>query len=276
MQKIFNIVSQLKEYVILIVLLLISIILLAVNDNAQIKTIRSYTLVVIGVAQKTMAVVPNIFELQKENEYLRKKNVVLLAEVSRLRELKNENIHLRELLSFKEKSNFELISGDVIAKSLNLLRNTITLDIGEKDGVRVDMPIISDRGIVGRVIALSSSYAVGQLLFNKDFRTSVKIQRSRVDGILTWEGGNFLVVRNVSKKQDVQIGDLVITSGYSRIFPPIYSVGTVTAINDNPASLFKDIKVVPHVDFTRLEQVFVVKTLVESERVEIETKVDKK
>ncbi|MBU1423919.1 MAG: rod shape-determining protein MreC, partial [Bacteroidetes bacterium] len=203
MQRLINIIVQFKEYFILTLLVVISFVLLASNDTKQIKAIRSSTVGFIGLVQNTMAIIPNVFELQQENELLRKLNVSLSDEVNRLRGAKIENEQLRKMLEFKEKSQYQLVPADVVGKSLHLLKNTITLNVGEKDGVQVDMPIISEQGIVGRIVVASSNYSIGQLIINKDFRTSVKIQRSRVDGILAWDGGDYLLMKNVSKKQDV-------------------------------------------------------------------------
>lgn len=272
MQRILTLLIEFKEYFILTLLVLFSIVLLSLNDNPQLKAIRSYTVATIGIIQNTLATVPNIFELQKENEVLRKLNVTLLDEVSRLREAKLENARLRELLGLKEKIKYKFVASDVIGKTLHLQRNTITLNVGRNNGVNVDMPVISEQGIVGRIVAVSSNYSIAQLLLNKDFRTSVKIQRSRVDGILAWDGSDRLMIKNVSKKQDVKVGDAAITSEYSKIFPPDIKVGVVISVNENPVTLFKDVLIEPSVDFTRLEQVFVITSTVDTQRVNLESK----
>jgi rod shape-determining protein MreC len=276
MQRLINIIVQFKEYFILTLLVVISFVLLASNDTKQIKAIRSSSVGFIGLVQNTMAIIPNVFELQQENELLRKLNVSLSDEINRLRGAKIENEQLRKMLEFKEKSQYQLVPAHVVGKSLHLLKNTITLNAGEKDGVQVDMPVISEQGIVGRIVVTSSNYSIGQLILNKDFRTSVKIQRSRVDGILAWDGGDYLLMKNVSKKQDVLPGDLVITSEYSRVFPPDIKVGVVAEVSENAVSLFKDIKITPIVNLTKLEQVFVIKATIDTQRVAIESRLKKK
>ncbi len=272
MQRFFTLLVEFKEYFILTILVLLSIILLTLNDNPQLKALRSYTVASVGIIQNTLALVPNVFALKRENEMLRRLNVTLLDEVSRLREAKLENANLRQLLGLKEKLEYKFVSADVIGKTLHLQRNTITLNVGKNNGVNVDMPVISERGIVGRVVAVSSNYSIAQLLLNKDFRTSVKIQRSRVDGILSWDGTDRLMVNNVSKKQDVKVGDVAITSEYSKIFPPNLKVGVVISVDENPVTLFKNILLEPSVDFTRLEQVFVITSTADTERINLERK----
>ena len=272
MQRIFHIVGQFKEYLIFAILIVVSLILLSLNDNRQIRAIRSYTVGFIGVFQNAISIIPNVVELARENTVLRQLNVNLSDEVNRLREARLENLRLRALLGLKEHSTFQLIAADVIGKSLHLLRNTITVNVGEAHGVKNDMPIISESGLVGKVIATSTHYAIGQLMVNKDFRASGKIQRSRVDGIITWNGGKYLQLKNVAKAEDVQVGDVLITSEYSNMFPPDITVGTVANVSETPGTLFKHIDILPSVEFASLEQVFVILTTPDSERVALESK----
>jgi len=99
--------------------------------------------------------------------------------------------------------------------------------------------------LVGRVIATSSRYAVGQIMLNKEFRASAKVQRGRVDGIVMWEGGEKVSLRNVAKTLDVKPGDVVITSEYSSIYPPGIKIGVVTATSQEPGALFQNVDIIP-------------------------------
>ena len=272
MQRLINILLAFKEYVVLILLLVTSLTLLGLNDNTQLRAIRSYTVGFIGIVQGALSIVPNVFELKHENEVLRELNVNLSNEVNLLREARLENNKLRGMLGLKEHFTSALLAGDVVGKSLLLLRNTITINIGEQESVRVDMPIISESGLVGKVIVTSAHYCIGQVLFNKDFRASAKVERSRVDGIIAWDGGEYLKMKNVPKSQDVREGDAVITSEYSNIFPGRIKIGVVVKISDKVGSLFQDIDVKPTIDFSSLEQVFVVLRSLDPERTALEKK----
>jgi len=272
MQRLYTIIRLFKEYVVLTLLLLISIVLLSLNDNRQLHAVRSYTVAFLGVFQDAISVFPNIFELKRENQLLRQLNVSLSDEVSRLRASRLENMRLRGLLGMKEQSRLPLVAADVIGKSMYLLRNTITLDIGEANGVKPDMPIISESGLVGKVVAVSSHYAIGQILLNKDFRASAKVLRNSIDGIVGWNGGDLIRLRNIAKKQDVREGDLVVTSDYSNIFPRNIKIGTISRITERPGSLMKEVDVTPAVEFATLEQVFVVLTTPGAERTALEQK----
>ena len=273
MHRFLGLLGLFKEYLVLTILIVISLVLLSLNDNNQVRAIRSTAVGFVGFMQNALAIIPNVVELKKENEVLRQLNVNLSNEVSLLREARLENLKLRDMAGLKEHSSFKLTAGNVIGKSLLLLRNTITLDVGERDGIKADMPVISETGLVGKVIATSEHYSIAQLMQNKDFRASAKIQRTRVDGIIAWGGADVLRLKNVSKTEDVKAGDIVITSEYSSVFPREIKIGLVSKIEEKPGSLFKEVEVTPSVDFASLEQVFVVTSAPDPERTEIEKKV---
>ena len=272
MRRLVDIVLLFKEYLLLILYILISISLLALSDTPQIRTIRSLTLATIGAVENAFGFIPNYFELRSENRILREQNLTLSEELIRLREAKLENARLRQLLALKERSPFTYASATVVGKTMSLLQNTITIDVGENDGVKPNMPIVTDAGLVGRVTSTSSHYAIGQVLWNKDFRASAKVERGRVDGILQWEGGEYLSLKNVAKTLDVLIGDVVITSEYSTLYPPGIKIGVVSKTSQAPGALFQTIEVTPSVDLSRIEQVFVIIRTADSSRTALEQK----
>jgi rod shape-determining protein MreC len=269
-KRLFEFVLLFREYLLLGLFLIISIALLAFNENQQIRAIRSVAVASVGALQDALSFIPNYFDLRRENKVLRELNLTLADEVSRLREGRLENIRLRQLLALKERGEHSYVSANVVGKNLQLLRNTITLDVGESDSVKLNMPIVSESGLVGKIVATSSAYSIGQILLNRELRVSAKVQRSRVDGIIRWDGGPTLSMQNVVKTMDVKPGDQVITSDYSSIFPPGIVIGIVSSTHENPGMLFKSVDVTPGVDFTRLEEVFVVTHVADSSRVALE------
>lgn len=269
-KRLYDIVLLLKEYVVVAVFLSVSVFLLAFNDTPQMRTVRSYAIVAVGLLQNSLSFLPNYLNLRRENEALRELNLALSDEVSRLREGKLENLRLRQLLNLKEMGEHRYVGANIVGKNLQLLRNTITLDVGENEGVHVNMPIVSESGLVGKVISTTGHYSIGQILLNKDVRVSAKVQRSRVDGIIRWDGGQRLLLQNVARTDDVQAGDLVITSDYSAFFPKGIKVGVVSETRPLPGSLFQAVTVRPAVDFTALEEVFVMQFKADSSRTVLE------
>jgi rod shape-determining protein MreC len=261
--------GDLKEYIVFSFLVIISLILIFQNDNVQIKFMRGIAVSVIGVVQSGFSLIPNMFQLEKENKLLRETNINLSNEVSQLKESRLENLRLSGLLEFKERTKYSVVSARIIGKTLIQTRNNITLDAGQKHSIRTGMPVITDRGLVGKIVATSSNFSIAQILLNKDLKVSAKDQRSRVDGIISWEGEDKVLMKNVSKSADVIAGDVIITSEYSNHFPAGIPIGFVTSVGTED-NLFKKIEIECFVNFQTLEEVFVLKHLTAQERQELE------
>lgn len=275
MKKIGYFILDLKEYITLAVLIVISLILIFINDNPQIRFLRAAAITSFGTVQSGISAIPNVFEMEKENKMLRESNIKLANEIASLKESKLENIRLTRLLNFKEKNTLGVISGRIINKSLIQTRNTITLNVGESDSIAVNMPVITDAGLVGRIVSVSRNYSIAQILYNKDMRITVKVQRNRIDGILGYDGVSNLMVSNIQKSADVNAGDVIITSEYSNIYPAGIPVGVVSETG-NLDNLFKKVIITPSVDFSLLEEVFVLKYITSKERAELEKAFQKK
>jgi rod shape-determining protein MreC len=268
--RVYGLIKDFKEYGVLALCIIFSFILLARNDSRQIRAIRSLTIGSIAFLQDAFGYVPNYFSLGEQNHILREMNLSLSDEVSRLREARLENIRLQQMLKFRENTTFAYVAAKVVGKQPDPLRNTITLNVGTNDGVGMNMPIVTDAGLVGKIIATSSDYSVGQTLFNVGLRISARVQRSRVDGILLWQGGDNLVLKDVAKTLDVKKGDALITSDFSSIFPAGIKVGVVQSTSLTRGSLFLNVDITPSVDFSRLEEVFVALYRPDSSRVALE------
>jgi len=269
LKKIGNLISEFKEYLILTFLVVICLILIFSNDNTQIRFFRAIAISTFGTVQSGLSAIPNVFDLQTENKILRETNIRLANEVSELKESRLQNQRLLKLLNFKEKSNLDVISAKIVHKTLIQTRNTLTLDVGESDNVKVGMPVITDAGLVGRIISASLNYSICQIIYNKDLKVSVKTRRSRVDGILNYEGPGVISVSKVPKSADVVVGDLFITSEYSNNFPAGIPVGIVTE-SGNLDNLFKKVIIEPAVNFRDVEEVFILKKIPDKERETIE------
>ena len=268
-KRIYNFVLLFKEYAVLSSLLIISLILMALGDNTQIRHIRAVGTVAFGEVQEQLAFIPRYFGLRAENDMLRRMNIDLADEASRLREEQLENRRLRRLLGLKDTSRYSLVASRVVGKNLTLLRNTITLNVGRENGVLPNMPVIGDGGLVGVISHVTDHFSIVRILLNADFRASAKIRRSRVDGILSWDGDDLLLT-NIAKTLDVMAGDTIITSEYSSTYPPNITVGIVHEVSEQQGSLFKKVYVSPSVNFVKLEEVFVMQYLPDSERLEVE------
>lgn len=270
LKRAYDIANSFREYLLLAALLVISVALLTLGDTPQIRVLRSLTIQSLGLLQDTFNFIPDYISLRSENRTLRELNLKLSEEVNLLREAQLENIRLRQMLELRQRSDYPTLPAHIVGKTLQLMRNTITLDVGRENGIAEQMPIVTGLGLVGKISAASNGYSIGQILFNRRMRVSAKIQRSRVDGIIEWEGGANLVLKNVAKTLDVQTGDVVVTSDYSSLYPEGIRIGTVASAAQIPGSLFQRVEVIPSVDFATLEEVFVVLQQPDTSRIRLE------
>jgi len=236
-----------------------SLALLFSNNSAQIDVVKTWVLGGFGYALEKVSVVYSLYDLSEENRRLRRRSGELMLQNSRLKEAQLENQRLRALLAFKAESKLALIPAKVIGTREDGLVNAMVISAGERDGLKKNMAVVTAAGLLGKVFHVSPHHASVQLLLDRNFRVSAMIRRSRTTGIVRWTDGDLVELGEVMKRSDVKIGDEVITSGFSSIFPGGLVIGTVTDIRQDEQSLFLHVLVRPAVDFSRIEEVLVVK-----------------
>lgn len=253
-----------KEYIILVVLIITSLYTLSINKSPAVKNVRALAFGTFAVFTSVVSDLTNIAKIKSENERLRKINAELMLQVNKLRQYGIQNEELASLLSLKDTTSYPLQSASVVSKSVNVSQGTITLNVGRNEGIKPGMPVINDQGLLGIVYDISDDYSIVRTLKNIDLKLTVKDERSRIDGIMKWNGDE-LVIINVPKTYDVQPGDRIITSEISSIVPVPLPVGLAIGLTNASTGIFNEVKVKPFVDFSRVEHVFVLK-LVESKQ----------
>lgn len=276
MQRFIAFVVRYKNYITLCALVVMSFSLMSFGNLAQLGGFRAVVVGSIGWIQSLFAWVPNPVALKSENLALRELNLQLSVESARSRQAMVENVTLRRMLELPKLTEYKLIAADVSGKTTTQLRNYATINKGTKDGVREGMSCITDAGLVGRIIGTSEHFAVIQLLLNRDTRVAAKVQRSRVDGIITWDGESYLSLKDVPKSFDVQVGDVILTSNYSSRYPSNIVVGRVTRVEEENNTLFRRVVVEPAVNFSTLEQVYVVNYVPDAERLALERETEER
>ncbi len=248
-----------KEYLTLLAALIFSISLIFSNEGRQIQAIKTLTLDGYGVILEKISILKRLNAIYEENEWLRQKNAELMLESSRLKEAGIENLRLRQMLEFKSDSQLELVPAKVIGKGSNGFINSIILDAGLDDDLKKNMAVVTAQGLVGKLFNVGERHSTSQLLLDRNFRVGAMIQRSRATGIIKWQDGNQVIFAEVQKRSDVKLGDVVVTSGYSTIFPAGLKIGFVSHSTEKIQNMFMNISVHPVVDFSKLEEVFVIK-----------------
>ena len=205
----------------------------------------------------------HLVNVEEENQRLRRELARANEERARLLGVMQENARLRALVGFEETHpQFQLVPAKVIARDANEFFRvlSIRLDIGSAR-VRAEMPVVSSTGLVGQIETVDGRYA--QVLLTVDKRSSIDIvaQRNRTRGILTGEGNAHDYLARIGyllRRDEVRVGDTLVTSGMGGMMPADLVVGTVSEVNERSYGMYQDVRVEPAVDFSRLEEVFVI------------------
>ncbi len=206
-------------------------------------------------------------------------------------ELANENTYLRNQLpsSFVDsKDYFSLVydslnkqqfiyrSAKVINNSVNKHFNYITLNKGSKNGIAKEMGVISSKGIVGIIKDVSDHYSSVISILNTRLLISAKLKESGFFGALSWNGKDYKYawLNEIPIHAPVSVGNLVVTSGFSAIFPERILIGTVESVEKDKGESFYKIKVKLSVDFKDLSFVEVISNNMRDEQLKIENNND--
>jgi len=269
MLQLLNLIVKFKDYAALSLLCIISLSLISMGDVSKIGGYRAFVVGTIGWLEDAFAWVPNPDALKTENRAVRELNLYLSSELMKSRQALTENKKLREMLDFKQGIDYNLISAEVIGKSTIELREYITINKGKKDGITRGMSVRTDAGLAGIVVVVEDNYTLVETLNNRQVKISAKIDRTGIDGILVWGGAKDFNMLNIPRSFDVKVGDELITSNYSRKYPPGLPIGKIVKVEEDKSSLFHKIYVEPFVSFNTLEQVFVIQYLSDPERLKL-------
>ena len=183
----------------------------------------------------------------------------LMIENVRLREAEIDNANLRELLQFKlANPSYETLAAEVIGRDPSNLLHYLTIDRGSGDGLAVGMPVVTARGLVGRIDEVFPRTARVMLLTDPVSTVSALIQSSRATGIVQGEGRRGLTMRFVEQSEPVAKDDVVLTSGLGGTYPKRLVIGQVVSVVKSDVEMFLEITVQSAVNFDRVESVLVI------------------
>ena len=192
-----------------------------------------------------------------ENERLRETIRELKRSNSNYGQIEQENARLRELLSMKDSIPYRTVGARVIARTPGFLSNVLLINRGAKDGVRIDSPVISGAGIIGRTVLVLGNQSQVQLITNPDASIGVMVESTRTLGVLSGSGDSLLDLNYISNTEQINPGDVVLSSGFDTIFPKGFTIGKVVDCRKGEGA-FYEIKVEPEVDLYHIEEVSVI------------------
>ncbi|RMG65517.1 MAG: rod shape-determining protein MreC [Calditrichaeota bacterium] len=247
-----------KPHYLLLVYVGLSFFLMSLNPPAELRGIRMGVLALVEFWSGIQESLTRRQVSRKELEALKEENFRLQLSNQRLREVLLENIRLHRLLNLSRELDVAYVSARVIGLGTERDVQSIILNVGSRDGVGKNMPVVNADGLVGKVIAVTPGQAVVQILLDHNSLVSARLQQSRELGIVSWDGSPWLRLQYIPKSVAVSVGEPVVTSGLSNIYPPGLKIGVVVKVSEDRRGFFKNIRVKPAVDFNRLEEVFVI------------------
>jgi rod shape-determining protein MreC len=196
-------------------------------------------------------------QIRLENQSLKGRVMELEARIEELLEAEATSSRLRELLDLKGRVPGRSVTAAVIGNSASTWFRSLTINKGDKDGVRSGMGVISSMGIVGQIVAVASRSAKVLLITDHSSGVDVISQRSRARGIVSGSLDNGTVMRYVKRGEDIEEGDRLITSGLDGIFPKGMLVGTVGKVRKEIYGHFQHVPVTLAFNPSRIEEVIV-------------------
>jgi len=264
-----------RKFLTFILLITISFTMMGISTNDFTLNISAIFLTVlypfeyvingtIGFFKSTLDSIGKLEVIRKELDATRKRLQKYEASSGDFQKLRMENSRLRSLLNKKKLINYENISASVISKDPQRLYQSLIIDKGSSDGIKKDMPVVSYRsgriGVVGRIVSVTANAAKVSTIRESKFYIGSLMEKSRYYGLVKGHGfSKSCDLKYVDINAPVALGDVVITSGHSDIFPKGLTIGKVIYINRENGRFFLQAKVLPVINFASLEDVYVIK-----------------
>jgi len=208
--------------------------------------------------------ITNFTEVKKENEELKKTNIQFQSKALEYDSLKKESERLRTMLNFKEKNEqYNYIGADIMGISGNSFSDGFIINKGENKGIKRRMIAMTGEGLVGQVTSVGSNWAIVQCLSNENIAVAALVERTRdnngiVKGYKDENNKLLAQIERLSLDSAIKKGDTILTSGLGGIYPAGIRIGKVLSVYSDKGAVMKSAIIEPFVDFTKIEEVFIV------------------
>lgn len=259
-----------KIYFLIVIVLLIALIVLNIVPNLSsglgnflFKIFSPVEKFFIRIGDRVFAffeILISIRDLGKQNTELRQKNLELEAELTQLKQVEQENQALRQGLEISKKDQIIIEMAFVVGKDVQGAGDWILIDKGSNQGIEKDMAVISsEMALVGKIIQVMSGFSKVMLITNKESVVAAIIEGERNEGLVRKEEKGRLFIDFIPRTEELEIDERIITSGMDNIYPKGILIGKIENIDLSQNQLFQKITTSPAVDFSKLEEVFIVK-----------------
>ena len=244
MRILYLIFLKRKDIFILVLSVILSLLMLSNGESDNIRLLRSKANRFFTILYSPITWIRSMALIEEEAALLRGKNLQLSFQVESMRYLLEENNRLEKLLDFQRESKMTILPARVINMSASpYLSSSLSIDVGQESGIEENDPVITPKGIIGKTTIVGNNASIVQMINDVNFRLSVRIKPSASTGIMRWLDGGLYLIKEVQKNANVNIGDKVVTSGFSDIFPNDLPVGEVVNITDERGRFQKSVVV---------------------------------
>ena len=198
------------------------------------------------------------FGLREVNRVLAEENAVLRRKL----EQRNQGVQAPEMRDSAIIKRFDFVSAKVVNNSVDRFTNFITINKGKDSGIEAGMAVISSKGVVGKVKLTSEHFSVVTSVLNIDVMVSGVMKRTGYFGTIQWDGSDpdYINFNFIPRHVEPIVGDSIVTSGYSGVFPEGILIGTIATMDRTKEAPFYELKVKLAQDFRKLSYVAVVKS----------------
>ena len=199
-----------------------------------------------------------LVHVQQENVTLRQRMAELQNENHQMKEMVLANERMTRLLQFREKMATPMIAAEVIGQDPSSWFKSVTIDKGERHGIQKGMAVISPEGVIGQILKTAPHYATVLLITDYNSAIDAIVQRTRARAIVEGKGENRCQLKYLLRTEQVSPGDVVVTAGSGGIFPKGLMIGEIQKVEKKGLGVFQYAELIPGVDLTRVEEVFII------------------
>jgi rod shape-determining protein MreC len=270
MRSLLNFIHTYHFIILFLILECFSIVLLIQYNDYQRTSFLNSSNRISGNIYKKFSTVSQYLNLKEKNLLLM--NTIADSRNNSAAAFMQHKVPLKDVYDSVYIQQYQFVPALVINNSTNKPNNYLTLNIGHKQGIDKGMAVVSPNGIVGVVKEVSANYASVISLLNQNLKISAMLKKSGYFGSINWNGSNYRYVTFSELPSHIfaNIGDTVITSGYSAMFPKGELVGTVSEVDRSESGEFIEVQVELAVDFKKLQYVMVIKNLLLQEQLHLE------
>lgn len=199
-----------------------------------------------------------IVDTSKDNMVLKKKISRLESDLFGMEEIRQENLRLKRLLNYSSEISEQRVMAQVVGWDSANEFKVIRLNKGQKDGIQVMSPVITDQGLVGYIYRVTENYSDVLTILDQNNRVDVLVERTRTHGIVEGVHNFKCALKYVMRNELIEVGDKLITAGVGGVYPKGIKVGMITDIEKENFGMTLSVEVAPSVDFDKLEEVLVI------------------